>query len=138
MWESNPPCPLVAGNTGFEVREAHQKPIRSQYKKLPNIKIQITNQGTTNNNKFQTTNSKLQISNYKQRLSAIGILAIPVTDRSEINTVDILEGFMYYFILKDQHTNRKGEAYGKREIAKDVHEYQETVSKIIRGGRDPR
>ena len=24
VWESNPPCPLVVGNTGFEVREGHQ------------------------------------------------------------------------------------------------------------------
>ncbi len=30
MWESNPPCRIVAGNTGFEVREGHQNPIHSQ------------------------------------------------------------------------------------------------------------
>ena len=29
VWESNPPCPLVAGNTGFEVQEGHQSPIHS-------------------------------------------------------------------------------------------------------------
>ncbi len=29
VWESNPPFPLVAGNTGFEVREGHQNPIHS-------------------------------------------------------------------------------------------------------------
>ena len=30
VWESNPPCPLVVGNTGFEVQEGHQNPIHSQ------------------------------------------------------------------------------------------------------------
>jgi Fic family protein len=30
VWESNPPCPLLAGNTGFEVQEGHQNPMRSQ------------------------------------------------------------------------------------------------------------
>ena len=30
VWESNPPCPFVTGNTGFEVREGHQSPIHSQ------------------------------------------------------------------------------------------------------------
>lgn len=30
MWESNPPCPFVTGNTGFEVRERHQSPIHSR------------------------------------------------------------------------------------------------------------
>jgi len=29
VWESNPPCPFVTGNTGFEVRERHQSPIHS-------------------------------------------------------------------------------------------------------------
>ena len=29
VWESNPPCSLVASNTGFEVREEHQNPIHS-------------------------------------------------------------------------------------------------------------
>jgi hypothetical protein len=29
VWESNPPCRLLAGNTGFEVREGHQSPIHS-------------------------------------------------------------------------------------------------------------
>ncbi len=30
VWESNPPCRIVAGNTGFEVREGHQNPMHSQ------------------------------------------------------------------------------------------------------------
>jgi len=30
VWESNPPCPFVTGNTGFEVRERHQSPIHSR------------------------------------------------------------------------------------------------------------
>lgn len=30
MWESNPPCPFVTGNIGFEVQEGHQSPIHSQ------------------------------------------------------------------------------------------------------------
>ncbi len=30
VWESNPPSPLVTGNTGFEVQEGHQNPIHSQ------------------------------------------------------------------------------------------------------------
>ena len=30
VWESNPPCPFVTGNTGFEVREGHQSPIHSR------------------------------------------------------------------------------------------------------------
>ncbi len=30
MWESNPPCRFVAGNTGFEVQEGHQNPMHSQ------------------------------------------------------------------------------------------------------------
>jgi len=30
VWESNPPCPFVTGNTGFEVREGHQNPMHSQ------------------------------------------------------------------------------------------------------------
>ena len=30
VWESNPPCPLLAGNTGFEVQEGHQNPMHSQ------------------------------------------------------------------------------------------------------------
>ncbi len=29
VWESNPPCPLLAGNTGFEVQEGHQNPMYS-------------------------------------------------------------------------------------------------------------
>ena len=31
VWESNPPCPFVTGNTGFEVQEGHQSPIHSLY-----------------------------------------------------------------------------------------------------------
>jgi hypothetical protein len=30
VWESNPPCPFVTGNTGFEVQERHQNPIHSR------------------------------------------------------------------------------------------------------------
>ena len=30
MWESNPPCPFVTGNIGFEVQEGHQSPIHSR------------------------------------------------------------------------------------------------------------
>ncbi len=29
VWESNPPCPFVTGNTGFEVQEGHQNPMHS-------------------------------------------------------------------------------------------------------------
>ncbi len=29
VWESNPPCRIVAGNTGFEVRGGHQSPMHS-------------------------------------------------------------------------------------------------------------
>ena len=29
VWESNPPCHLLGGNTGFEVREGHQNPMHS-------------------------------------------------------------------------------------------------------------
>ncbi len=29
MWESNPPFPLLAGNTGFEGRAGHQNPMHS-------------------------------------------------------------------------------------------------------------
>jgi hypothetical protein len=31
VWESNPPFPLLAGNTGFEVQAGHQNPMRSQW-----------------------------------------------------------------------------------------------------------
>jgi len=31
VWESNPPFPLLAGNTGFEGREGHQNPMHSQW-----------------------------------------------------------------------------------------------------------
>jgi hypothetical protein len=30
VWESNPPCPFVTGNTGFEVQEGHQNPMHSR------------------------------------------------------------------------------------------------------------
>ena len=30
VWESNPPSTLLTRNVGFEVRRAHQAPIRSQ------------------------------------------------------------------------------------------------------------
>jgi hypothetical protein len=39
VWESNPPCPFVTGNTGFEVRERHQSPIHSRV-----IQYRITHQ----------------------------------------------------------------------------------------------
>ena len=32
VWESNPPCPLLAGNTGFEVQEGHQNLMHSHRK----------------------------------------------------------------------------------------------------------
>ena len=35
VWESNPPCHLLGGNTGFEVREGHQSPIHSLIASLP-------------------------------------------------------------------------------------------------------
>ena len=30
VWESNPSCPFVTGNTGFEVQEGHQNPMHSR------------------------------------------------------------------------------------------------------------
>ncbi len=39
VWESNPPCPFVTGNTGFEVQEGHQNPMHSLMIKYNIVKV---------------------------------------------------------------------------------------------------